>query len=129
VQIGWVDWAYWLWRSRIHLLMTLSTAVRLYIPAHQPEPIQRLARRFRCGSLLLAADSAHKWTIVHFLRQGCRRALVRWNGAAAVAMSPQSIVLGASWDSAKRQNAAVQIYAGRQARARSTSSPGEPAAV
>jgi hypothetical protein len=35
-------------------------------------------RRFRCGSLLLAADSVHKWTTVHFLRQGCRRALVRW---------------------------------------------------
>eukprot|EP01047_Picozoa_sp_COSAG01_P042445 COSAG01_NODE_3708_length_5771_cov_15.214210_3_plen_209_part_00 len=37
-------------------------------------------RRFRCGSLLPAADSAHKWTFVHFLRQGCRGALVRWGG-------------------------------------------------
>jgi hypothetical protein len=44
-------------------------------------------RRFRCGSLLPAADSAHKYPIGYFLRQGCRRALVRWvtHQAAAVA--------------------------------------------
>eukprot|EP01047_Picozoa_sp_COSAG01_P037183 COSAG01_NODE_2939_length_6824_cov_6.394349_9_plen_174_part_00 len=35
-------------------------------------------RRFRCGSLLPVADSAHKYPIGYFLRQGCRRALVRW---------------------------------------------------
>eukprot|EP01049_Picozoa_sp_SAG25_P009109 SAG25_NODE_874_length_4989_cov_5.478119_1_plen_218_part_10 len=47
--------------------------------AHQPELIPRL-HDSAAAPLLLAADSAHnsKWTIVHFLRQGCRRALVRW---------------------------------------------------
>jgi hypothetical protein len=39
-------------------------------------------RRFRCGSLLPATDSAQKYTIVYFLRQGCRRALVRWRRRA-----------------------------------------------
>jgi hypothetical protein len=52
-------------------------------------------RRFRCGSLLLAADSAHKWTIVHFLRQGCRWALVRWDSYQSVCTTQGVVSCGA----------------------------------
>eukprot|EP01047_Picozoa_sp_COSAG01_P051811 COSAG01_NODE_5383_length_4295_cov_2.871306_5_plen_158_part_00 len=48
--------------------------VCLCVPAHQPARADSAptCTRFRCGSLLLAAGSAHRWTIVHFLRQeGC----------------------------------------------------------
>jgi hypothetical protein len=50
-------------------------------------------RRFRCGSLLPAADSAHKYPIGYFLRQGCRRALVRWGavGCGWVRTDPTAV--------------------------------------
>eukprot|EP01047_Picozoa_sp_COSAG01_P064389 COSAG01_NODE_8514_length_2758_cov_11.722828_3_plen_217_part_00 len=84
-----------------------------------------------------ADAQAGRWACM----QACRMQADRQHAACSYACvpeadpPPQSIVLGgASRDSLCMKahlclHAAVQISAGRQARARSTSSPGEPAAV
>jgi hypothetical protein len=64
-------------RSQTEISLHAVTANRIVL-AGPPRTALESRRRFRCGSLLPATDSAQKYTIVYFLRQGCRRALVRW---------------------------------------------------